>query len=295
VKRIAHLSDFHFGRVDSRVVAPLVEAVWDIRPDLVVLSGDFVQRGVPAEFEQARGFIAQLPEPRLIVPGNHDLPYSNLLRRFTIGLRWYEQYITSDLEPFYQDDEIAVLGINTARKWPVRGGRINEAQMRHVEQRLAGLNPNLVRVLVTHHPFSLSESYHRRELVGRARIAMGRFAQSIDILLAGHMHVGHAGRTAVRYEIPGNAAIFVQAGTATSTRERGEPNSFNLLRIEGESVEVERHHWNGHQFLRASCECFPLDRTRPPQPQDPPEQAVEVVYPAPTSSPSSPYPAADRE
>src|SRR5256886_16763945 len=41
-----------------------------------------------------------------------------------------------------------------------------------------------------------------------------------DLLLAGHLHVGHAGHTAERYQIGNHSALFVQAGTATSTRVR---------------------------------------------------------------------------
>jgi hypothetical protein len=40
----------------------------------------------------------------------------------------------------------------------------------------------------------------------------------------------------------------VQAGTATSTRSRGEANAFNVLRIERAAVTVERRLWNGASF-----------------------------------------------
>jgi len=40
------------------------------------------------------------------------------------------------------------------------------------------------------------------------------------------------------------AALVVQAGTATSTRGRGETNSFNVLRVEPERVEVDRYGWD---------------------------------------------------
>jgi hypothetical protein len=36
----------------------------------------------------------------------------------------------------------------------------------------------------------------------------------------------------------------VQAGTATSTRGRGEVNSFNVIRIERERIEVDRYGWD---------------------------------------------------
>ena len=53
----------------------------------------------------------------------------------------------------------------------------------------------------------------------------------------------HAGDTSSRYEIAGYAALVVQAGTASSTRARGESNSFNILRLEPSRVEVDVMCW----------------------------------------------------
>jgi hypothetical protein len=104
---------------------------------------------------------------------------------------------------------------------------------------------------VTHHPFDLPERYDRRDLVGRAHMAMPKIARcGIDLLLAGHFHVSHSGPTAARYQIPGHSAIFVQAGTM-STRGRGEPNSFNAIRVEKERIAVQRYTCGGkYEYFR---------------------------------------------
>ena len=41
---IVHLSDLHFGRVDPRLIAPLLRTVERVAPDLVAVSGDLTQR-----------------------------------------------------------------------------------------------------------------------------------------------------------------------------------------------------------------------------------------------------------
>ena len=267
--------------MDLDVVSPLVAAIHAARPTLTVISGDFVQNGWRAEFEQARVFVKRLPQPWLAVPGNHDLPFVNAFRRITTGLRLYQKYITPDLEPFWADEELAVMGITTARRLQFRGGRIAPEQIRRVQRRLCSVDPKLTRVLVSHHPFDLDESYHRRELVGRARLAMGQFAQSVDILLAGHMHVSHAGSTAVRYKVQGRSAIFVQAGTATSTRGRGEPNAFNRIVIAQPHLTVERHQYRNGAFHCVRLDRFLLERPgvceTAPVPMHPKD--VEVGYP----------------
>jgi predicted phosphodiesterase len=90
----------------------------------------------------------------------------------------------------------------------------------------------------------LPEGYEERDLVGRARIAMKMLAScGADVFLAGHLHVSHISETAKRYRIEGHSALVIQAGTATSTRERGEDNSFNVIRIERPDLTVERLVW----------------------------------------------------
>ncbi|MBX9601767.1 MAG: metallophosphoesterase [Bryobacteraceae bacterium] len=272
-------------------VRPLVESLWRERPHITVLSGDFVQNGTREEFAEAREFLRQLPEPWIAVPGNHDLPFRNVWNRFRVGLRWYREFIADDIEPFWTDGEIAVLGTNTARPLPLRGGRINEGQVREIEARLASLPEGVTRILVSHHPFDLDPSFPGRELVGRARMAMGRLAQSIDVLLAGHMHLSQAGYTAVRYRLQGRSAIFVQAGTATSDRGRGEPNAYNRLYIGHREIRVERWRWNpGDQhFQCATAETFDRRPEPPPVfPPEPPASELEVQVSLPEVSGSPP-------
>jgi len=74
-----------------------------------------------------------------------------------------------------------------------------------------------------------------------ARIARSPF--QADILLAGHIHKAHTGHSAERYKIPGHSALVVQAGTATSTRVRGEANGFNALHVMPDEITIERYEW----------------------------------------------------
>jgi len=244
MRTLVHLSDLHFGRVDPKILAPLIKAVSEIKPDLVAVSGDLTQRARSQQFREARTFLEALPQPQIVVPGNHDVPLHNVFSRFLQPLDKYKRYITDDLQPVYADDEIVVVGVNTARSLTVKGGRINEAQVRIVREQLCGSNNDLVKAVVTHHPFDLPEGYDDRELVGRAQMAMTGLADcGADLFLAGHLHVSHTGHTAKRYQIRGHSALVVQAGTASSTRGRGEANSFNVIRVNRPEITVERLEW----------------------------------------------------
>ena len=278
MRTIVHLSDLHFGRVDPALLDPLRRAVEAVSPHLVVVSGDLTQRAKPEQFHEARRFLDALPHPQIVVPGNHDVPLYNVFQRFLQPLDKYRRYISAELEPKYIDEEIAVVGINTARSLVFKGGRVSEDQVERVRGLLCGLPEIVTKIVVTHHPFDLPPNWDKDHIVGRAPLAMQMFSRcGADILLAGHVHMSHAGDTTERYKIEGFAALVVQAGTATSTRARGEANSFNVLRVAHRAVRVERHAWHPAigKFSLHTGEAFEYTRDGWRRPQSAPASSVD--------------------
>ncbi len=262
MRTLVHLSDVHFGRVDYAIVDGLIKIINEIAPNLVILSGDLTQRARSVQFIEARAFLDKLPQPQIVVPGNHDIPMHNVFARFAAPLEKYKKYITGDLQPFYADEEIAVVGINTARSLTVKDGRINEMQIAGIRNKMCSLPDDIVKIIVSHHPFDLPEGFDDREIVGRAKLAMKTLAEcGADVFLAGHLHVSHVGNTARRYKISGHSALVIQAGTATSTRGRGEANSFNVIRIEKARLIVERLEWQTEQTQFALVKSEEFEQT----------------------------------
>jgi 3',5'-cyclic AMP phosphodiesterase CpdA len=259
MRTLVHLSDLHFGAVDESLLAPLRATIEGIAPDVLVVSGDLTQRAKSEQFEAARAYLDTLPGPQIIVPGNHDISLYNVFRRFIKPLKRYKRYITDDLDPIHVDQEIAVLGVNTARSLTFKDGRVNQEQVAKICEKFNGLDAAITRIVVTHHPFDLPASADEADLVDRAPMAMEAFAKcGVDLLLAGHLHMSHANDTSERYPISDYAALVVQAGTATSTRGRGEVNSFNVVRVEPARVEVDRYGWDilGSSFALLQTETF---------------------------------------
>jgi 3',5'-cyclic AMP phosphodiesterase CpdA len=245
MRTLAHLSDPHFGRIERATVQALIATVTEARPDIVVVSGDLTQRAKEREFQEARQFLEALPSPQIVVPGNHDVPLYNVLARALKPLRNYQRYIGKELEPFYSDDEIAIAGINTARSLTFKNGRINRQQVERSCARLEACGENRTRIIVSHHPFDLPETHELHGLVGRAHMAMAGFARCrVDLILSGHLHISHTSESAPRYKIPGHSALVIHAGTATSTRGRGELNSFNMIQVDRSSVSIQCLTWN---------------------------------------------------
>ena len=258
MRALIHLSDLHFGSARKDLLEPLIDVVQQIKPHLIAVSGDLTQRARPQQFRAARALLDRLPAPRIVVPGNHDIPLYNVFGRLR-GLAAYRHYVSPELEPFYRDEEIALLGINTARALAWKGGRINREQADHAVSLFAGIPASVPKIVVSHHPFDLPETYRSRALVGRAQMAIRRLNKSkIDFYLAGHYHVGSAAPTAFQISLKGYSSVIVQAGTALSDRTRGEPNTFNTIRIDLPRMSLERYEWDERRraFLIRETLCF---------------------------------------
>ena len=223
MRTIVHVSDIHFGAMDHRRLAPLTASIAASSPDLVAVSGDLTQRARVHEFRQAREFLDRLAVPVVVVPGNHDVPLFDLATRFVDPIGRFRRMIEPDPMPMYQDDEVVVIGLNSARAWAGQsgGGRLSRTQVVSAAGRLAAVRRDTIKIVVTHHPFDLPADRAEHLLIGRAEMAMAEFARAgADLLLAGHLHVSHVGHTAARYHVDGHSALVIQAGTL-SRRGRG--------------------------------------------------------------------------
>lgn len=260
MRKIVHISDIHFGKEDRVVVERLVEKITELEPDIIVVSGDLTQRARKSQFEKAREFLARLPQPQIVVPGNHDVPLYNAFDRFVHPLDKYKRFVSNDLEPFFQDEEMAVIGVNTARSLTIKGGRISAEQVAKIRIKMSEVSDDCLKVVVTHHPFDVPDGRDEDDIVARAKEAMPLIAESgADVFLAGHLHVSHIGQSARRYKLDdGYSALIIQAGTAASVRERGEENSFNLLEYERPFLSVRRFQCSipAAGFLLATDEKF---------------------------------------
>ena len=254
--RIAHLSDIHFGANDEKIVAATEAWLLKRRPDLVIISGDFTQRARVAQFREASAYLNRLKSAGLkvlAIPGNHDIPLFNIIQRFAAPLDRYKRFISNNLAPWFEDDDVAILGINTARSLTIKDGRINHEQIALMRQRFGTVPEHKTRILVTHHPLfamPIGKGTELSEAVGRHEDAVAAVCEAgVHIALAGHFHRTYAESASKMAESLGTALV-IQAGTATSTRLRNdEPQSFNWLHVERrDRILLQVIAWNGTGF-----------------------------------------------
>ncbi|MEO7815413.1 MAG: metallophosphoesterase [Sphingomicrobium sp.] len=260
--KIIHLSDLHFGAHDPAIVAAVEQRLDHEQAELVVISGDFTQRAKTEQFQEAADFIERVRAAGhevLAVPGNHDVPLFDVFRRFLSPLTRYKKFIDDTLCPFIEIDGAAVLGINTARSLTFKNGHVSHEQMAYIREVFAETDVHQPRILVTHHPLfalPIGDGPELGHLIDDQDDALTAIAEAgVDLLLAGHNHRASI-NDASQLAHGAGKALVIQAGTATSTRVRGEEQSFNRIEIDERGIRVTVQRWNGQEFHSGDSEIF---------------------------------------
>ena len=235
--RIVQVSDLHFGTQSPVLCAALARAIAAIDPDLVVVSGDLTQRATHDQFQAAQAFLMGLSRPLLIVPGNHDIPlYNPFLRLFRPFYR-FRHWIAADLAPVWQDGTVIVAGMNSADPLRHQKGVFRVADLSRVERLFKG--GHAIRIVVAHHPPMHADGTDKDPPRHAAEAIQQLAACQTDIILSGHLHKWHASPyPAVK---GARGMLQIQAGTALSSRLRGEPNDFNAVTVAHDTISVLRY------------------------------------------------------
>lgn len=266
---LVQISDTHFGTEQPPVVEALIRLVRELRPAVVVLSGDITQRARCSQFDRARAFVDRLQAPALLaIPGNHDIPLFDPLARCFSPYRNYARCFGSELEPSYESDELLVLTVNTTRPRRHKHGEVSAVQVDRVSRRLRQARPEQLRLVVTHQPVHVIRTRDENNLLRGSRQAVPRWSEAgADLVLGGHIHLPYVRPLRERYPELGRRVLAVQAGTAVSHRTRdGIPNSVNVIAVrERGRCAVER--WDyaaGYaRFEPVETHVLELDRPAP--------------------------------
>lgn len=256
---LLHISDLHFGKPYlPRIGEALLRKIEKLSPELLVVSGDLTQRAKLKEFKAARAYLDRLPPvPKVIVPGNHDVPLYRVFERLFYPYKLYSRYISEHCDTVFRRENVVVVGLDSTNpRSAITNGRIRREQLEFCAQAFTEAPANAVRIVVAHHHFAPAPDYRRSEVMPKAKRALDFFARlKVDLILAGHLHRAYVGNSLDVY--PGedreHGIIIVQCGTSTSRRGRArerEKNSFNWVEVLENSVRVIHYMYfdDNHDF-----------------------------------------------
>ncbi|MCG8417050.1 MAG: phosphodiesterase [Proteobacteria bacterium] len=193
---LAHITDLHVGMPGSRIFHEfqshrgLEEAVVHIQkieptPDVVVATGDLVDRGHPVEYELLRQVLSPLSQPVYVIPGNHD-SREHLRAAFAD-----DGYLPKEGFLHYAIDlgGVRLIALDTVVSGKPHGKLCHE-RLRWLDETLSG-QPEVPTLIAMHHPpfvtglrgsdlMGLSGRHEFEEILKDHR--------QVEHVIAGHVH-----------------------------------------------------------------------------------------------------------
>jgi len=157
----------------------------DRRPDLILLTGDLVDFGMPDEYREARKLLSRLDIPYLVIPGNHD-HRENLRAAFAD-----HSYLPAEGPLHYCVDDypVRIVGLDSCVT-DKHHGHIDDVGLRWLADLLEEDAQKPTIIMLHHPPFVTGIPYmDKYGYFESARLAavVEQFS-NVEIVLCGHVH-----------------------------------------------------------------------------------------------------------
>lgn len=255
MSRLVHISDLHLPADNHDQAAKLCAVINSLQPDLLVVSGDLTRRGSLEEYRAAADFMQKLPVPAMVLAGNHDIPYFNLLLRLFFPLKRMAGHFPKSYN--YTGKDFVVAPLDTARgmQWRLDWslGVVSETQIAAITRWLRTEDGFKWRIVVSHHPLAPDLADPYRSKTAHASTALQHLVENgADIFLHGHLH-----RHRIEpLQITGRNILIIGASTALGDRERGQPSGFNVLDFSDSQLAISPYIWQKGDFSPSSTRYF---------------------------------------
>src|SRR6478672_11468231 len=228
--KLVQISDLHIGGLFKQDAFNTIvkEVNDDLKPDVIIISGDLTDDGLLFQFEQARKEIARFNCPNLIVfPGNHDYRHT--------GYLLFKKFFPFTKQIYEFDDNIVVVTLGTAR--PDRDeGEVGHRQSIWMEETLGKYNNFKTKMVAMHHHLIAIPDTGYTNVVGisdAGDILRTCLENDVDLVICGHKHrpwLWNLGSMKIAY-----------AGTACSWRYRGVfKDTYNIIDIdENNNIKID--------------------------------------------------------
>jgi 3',5'-cyclic AMP phosphodiesterase CpdA len=244
--RILHVSDLHVGAGKTAAEWALDPIVDRFEPELVIASGDLSHRGKPEQHDTAAKLLRGLGPPLLVVPGNHDIPYT-FPARFTRTYAEFErQWETT--EPVYRSERILAVGLNSVRPWRNQSGGVRRSQLERAAQELRTSDGSRLRVAVLHHHLIGAPWRSRKKPVARRNHVLASLVDAgAELIVAGHIHQSTVAERR-EFEIASGGERGVGVSIAPGLGQprphrRGEARGLHVYEFDERHLRIHTYTW----------------------------------------------------
>jgi 3',5'-cyclic AMP phosphodiesterase CpdA len=227
--KLVQISDLHIGGLFKQDAFNTIvkEVNDDLKPDVIIISGDLTDDGLLFQFEQARKEIDRFNCTNLIVfPGNHDYRHT--------GYLLFKKFFPFTKQIYEFDDNIVVVTLGTAR--PDRDeGEVGHRQSIWMEETLGKYNNFKTKIVAMHHHLIAIPDTGYTNVVGISDAGdtlRACLESKVDLVLCGHKHrpwLWNLGTLKIAY-----------AGTACSWRYRGVfEDTYNIIDVKDGRMDID--------------------------------------------------------
>jgi 3',5'-cyclic AMP phosphodiesterase CpdA len=240
--------------------------VEQVDPELVIATGDLTHLGRPKQHDAAATFLRQLRAPLLVVPGNHDIPWT-FPARFTSPWRSFEAYWETT-EPVYSSASLHAVGLNSVRPWRHQSGAIRSVQLTRAAERLQAAPAGALRVVALHHQLvGAPWRTRKRPVASRSHVLASLVNSGAELILGGHIHQA---TVCERHEFevlgPGQSGVVVSIAPGFGRprpNRRGEARGVTVYHADERELRVETHMWVGEGWELTAVRTFPRGERQP--------------------------------
>jgi len=227
---LVQISDVHCGPMFLREsLRKAITEINEIRPDIVLVTGDLTENGLMSEFETASKELRSLKASKIVyISGNHDY-------RSTGYLLFKEFFPFSQIT---ETDEAVIAVLSSAR--PDRDdGEVGNRQNLWLEKTLEKYKDKAKIVAIHHHVVPVPDTGADQITVVDAGDVLRSLVKSkANLVLCGHRH------RPWRWKMEN--MLLVHAGSVSCEKLRGFfCNSYNVITVKGKTIEAKLKIVNG--------------------------------------------------
>ena len=266
--KFVHITDLHCnGDTRPETMEKAARLINEQNPDVIVCTGDFVQKGQPEDTEGnhqiAKGFIDTLDCKSFYkIPGNHDCYDRQRNQTLDIYKKyWHDENFHVNMEGLF------MLGVNSSvinehiKEISTSAGVVAHESVEYIEKNIKTADKNDFRVFCLHHhlipmfndTFNDDESGINLDIVWNSGTILRILRQNrFDLVLQGHKHDPEI------FVLDGT--IFLIGGSLLKNLPESIENSFFSITVD-ELITIKMH------FLQSETEkvvhCAPNKRYLP--------------------------------